>query len=59
MRAVLTTDEVTELENIIERQGKSKAELMEHAGEHVARIVADYGPKRVLVLTGFGNNVGD
>lgn len=59
MRAVLTTDEVTELENIIERQGTSKAELMEHAGEHVARIVADYGPKRVLVLTGFGNNGGD
>ena len=59
MRAVLTTDEVTELENIIEHQGTSKAELMEHAGEHVARIVADYGPKRVLVLTGFGNNGGD
>ena len=59
MKPVLSTEEVVRLEDIIERAGTSKAELMEFAGEFVAQEVEKLHPKRVLILTGFGNNGGD
>lgn len=59
MKPILSTEEVRRLEDIIEREGTSKAELMEHAGEFVAAVAQDYDPKEVVVLTGFGNNGGD
>lgn len=59
MKPILNTEEVIRLEDIIEREGTSKAELMEHAGEFLADVVASYEPKDVLVLAGFGNNGGD
>ena len=59
MKPVLSTEQVLDLEDIIEAQGTSKAELMEHAGEFTASVVAKHNPKRVLVMTGFGNNGGD
>ncbi len=59
MKPILNTEEVIELENIIEREGTSKAELMEHAGEFVASQVLSYKPNEVVVLAGFGNNGGD
>ena len=59
MKPVLNIEEVTRLEDIIEREGTSKAELMEHAGELLASVVEAEHPSRVLVLTGFGNNGGD
>ena len=59
MKPVLSTEEVVRLEDIIERAGTSKAELMEFAGEFVAQEVEKLHPKRVLILAGFGNNGGD
>lgn len=59
MKPILSTEEVIKLENIIEREGTSKAELMEHAGEFVASLAMTYKPKNVLILVGFGNNGGD
>ena len=59
MKPVLSTDEVINLEDIIEREGTSKAELMEQAGEFTAAVVEKHEPARVLILTGFGNNGGD
>ncbi|MDY2777546.1 MAG: NAD(P)H-hydrate dehydratase [Collinsella sp.] len=59
MKPVLNVEEVRRLEDIIEREGVSKAELMELAGEFVASLVYSRSPKRVLVLCGFGNNGGD
>ena len=59
MKPILSTEEVIKLENIIEREGTSKAELMEHAGEFVASLALGYNPKEVVVLAGFGNNGGD
>lgn len=59
MKPVLNTEEITALEDVIEREGTSKAELMEHAGEFLASLVAEESPQRVLVLCGFGNNGGD
>lgn len=59
MKPILSTEEVVKLENIIEREGTSKAELMEHAGEFVASTALSYHPKEVVVLVGFGNNGGD
>ena len=59
MKPILSTEEVTTLENIIEREGTSKAELMEHAGEFVAQLAQTYHPHEVVVLVGFGNNGGD
>ena len=59
MKPILNIEEVTRLEDIIEREGTSKAELMEHAGELLASVVEAEHPSRVLVLTGFGNNGGD
>lgn len=59
MKPILNTEEVLRLEDIIESDGTSKAELMELAGEFVAELVKKQAPKRVLVLTGFGNNGGD
>lgn len=59
MKPVLSTEQVLDLEDIIERKGTSKAELMEHAGEFTASVVMKHHPKRVLVMTGFGNNGGD
>lgn len=59
MKPVLSTEEVVRLEEIIEREGMSKAELMEHAGEHIAAVCEAESPDRVVVLTGFGNNGGD
>ena len=59
MKPILSCDEVHELEDIIEKQGTSKAELMELAGEFAAAQVERLSPKHVLVLAGFGNNGGD
>lgn len=59
MKPILNIEEVTRLEDIIEREGTSKAELMEHAGELLASAAEAEHPDRVLVLTGFGNNGGD
>ena len=59
MRPVLSCDEVRSLEDLIEKEGTSKAELMELAGEFAATQVERLEPKRVLVLVGFGNNGGD
>ena len=59
MKPVLCTEEVLNLEDIIEREGTSKAELMEQAGEFTASVVEKHDPSRVLVLAGFGNNGGD
>ncbi len=59
MKPILSTEEVVRLEDIIERQGTSKAELMEHAGEFVATLALGYEPHEVVVLAGFGNNGGD
>ena len=56
MKPVLSTEEVVRLEDIIEREGTSKAELMELAGEFAANEVLKLNPDRVLVLVGFGNN---
>ena len=59
MKPVLSTEEVVRLEDIIEREGTSKAELMELAGEFAATEILKLNPDRVLVLVGFGNNGGD
>lgn len=61
MKPVLCTEEVKRLEDLIEKEGTSRAELMELAGEFVASIVEQHDPKpqHVLFLTGFGNNGGD
>ena len=59
MKPILSTEEVKKLEDIIEREGTSKAELMEHAGEFVASLALSYKPHDVVVLVGFGNNGGD
>lgn len=59
MRPVLSCDEVQRLEDVIEKEGTSKAELMEFAGEFVAEEVLKEHPDRALILVGFGNNGGD
>lgn len=59
MKPVLNTEEVRRLEDLIEKGGTSKAELMELAGEFVANLAEARCPKTVLVLCGFGNNGGD
>ena len=59
MKPVLSAEEVVRLEDLIEKAGTSKAELMEFAGEFTAQVVQKHNPKHVLVLTGFGNNGGD
>lgn len=59
MQPILNVEEVKRLEDLIEKAGTSKAELMEHAGEFTAEVVKSYGPERVAVLCGFGNNGGD
>lgn len=59
MKPILSTEEVRRLEDLIEKDGTSKAELMELAGEFAASVVEKHEPKHVLVLTGFGNNGGD
>lgn len=59
MRPVLSCEEVRRLEDVIEKEGTSKAELMELAGEFVASEVMKAQPQRVVVLVGFGNNGGD
>lgn len=59
MRPVLSCDEVRRLEDLIEKEGTSKAELMELAGEFVASEALKDEPNHVLVLVGFGNNGGD
>lgn len=59
MKPVLSVEEVARLEDLIEHEGTTKAELMEHAGEFAASVVERYAPSRVVVLVGFGNNGGD
>ena len=59
MKPVLSVEEVRHLEDLIEKEGTSKAELMELAGEFAASEIDKESPSRVLVLTGFGNNGGD
>ena len=48
MKPVLSTEEVVRLEDIIEREGTSKDELMELAGEFAAHEVLKLTPDRVL-----------
>src|SRR4051812_49853889 len=44
----------------IEERGVPSLDLMERAGEGLARVVAQYGPAgRVAVVCGKGNNGGD
>ena len=59
MVPVLSVAETRELEDVISRYGVSAAELMENAGEAVAKSVAVYNPTKVCILCGFGNNGGD
>ena len=59
MRPVLSTEETLHLEDIIEHDGTSKAELMERAGDFVAQTVEHEHAERVAILVGFGNNGGD
>ncbi len=59
MDAVLSVEEVRRLEDLIEKSGTSKAELMEAAGEALAKAVMAHAPSRALILAGFGNNGGD
>ena len=59
MKPVLSVEEVLRLEDLIEKEGTSKAALMEHAGEFAAECVEEYSPEHVVVLVGFGNNGGD
>lgn len=59
MKPVLDIEAVRRLEDLIEKDGTSKAELMELAGEFAAAAVEQLSPQRVVVLTGFGNNGGD
>ncbi len=59
VRPVLTSEETSRLEDLIERAGTSRAELMELAGEFVAIQAMKHNPSRVVVLVGFGNNGGD
>ena len=59
MRPILSCDEVRNLEDLIEKEGTSKAELMELAGEFTAEQALKLAPSRVVVLVGFGNNGGD
>lgn len=59
MRPVLSTEEVIRLEDLIEKAGTSKAQLMEFAGEFAALEVEKFKPKHVVILAGFGNNGGD
>ena len=49
MKPVLSIEETLRLEDLIEREGTSKAALMEHAGEAAAARVAQYKPQRVAV----------
>lgn len=44
MKPVLSTEEVVRLEDIIEREGTSKAELMELAGEFAASEILKLNP---------------
>ena len=37
MQPILCVEEVRRLEDLIEKEGTSKAELMEHAGEFIAK----------------------
>lgn len=59
MKPVLSTEEIVRLEDLIEKEGTSKAELMELAGEFAAGEILKENPDHVLVLVGFGNNGGD
>lgn len=59
MKPVLSPEEVVKLEEIIDREGTSKAELMELAGDFAANVIERDDPDHVLVLCGFGNNGGD
>lgn len=59
MRPVLSIEEIIRLEDLIEKAGTSKAQLMEFAGEFAALEVEKFKPKHVVILAGFGNNGGD
>lgn len=59
MKPVLSVEETRRLEDLIEKEGTSKAELMELAGEFCAQEAEKMGTKSVLVLCGYGNNGGD
>lgn len=59
MKPVLSVEETLRLEDLIEKEGTSKAALMEYAGEFLAKVVMKDHPDRVAVLVGFGNNGGD
>lgn len=59
MKPILNCEEIANLEDIIEKEGTSKAELMELAGEAVADEAMKRSPSHVVVFSGFGNNGGD
>jgi len=57
---MITGEEMAELDRAAERVGVPRLLLMENAGASVARrLVGRFGPCRVLVLAGTGNNGGD
>jgi hydroxyethylthiazole kinase-like uncharacterized protein yjeF len=56
----VSSKEMAELDRAAERMGIPRLLLMENAGAAVARrLVGRFGPCRVLVLAGTGNNGGD
>ena len=52
MRPVLSCDEVRRLEDVIEKEGTSKAELMEFAGEFVASEALKGNPLDLATTAG-------
>ena len=59
MKPVLSVEETLRLEDLIEKEGTSKAALMEYAGEFLASVAMKAHPHHAVVLVGFGNNGGD
>jgi NAD(P)H-hydrate epimerase len=59
---IVTVDEMREIEQATDTAGISYAQMMEHAGQAVARAIRDRMDaidKRVVILVGPGNNGGD
>lgn len=63
MHKVLTVQQMRRCEQLSDEQGRSLAELMDNAGEALARIVTGEciknGLQSCLILAGSGNNGGD
>ncbi len=59
MKPVLSVEETLRLDDLIEKEGTSKAALMEYVGEFLASVAMKAHPHHAVVLVGFGNNGGD